>query len=547
MADFEELVKGCHRRKIKVVYAARHLVARAYSSQPFPFVLRSMDLVANHTSHEHEWFTKSRASKGNPKRDWYISRPPRYDEEGKRHPPNDWRAHFQGTVLSDLVAVAGIQLNAHIGAFRARLGVGQPDLNWENGDLRQGVYDIVRFWVDKGVDGFRPLDVINKISKARGLPDAPILLPEEEYQWGHCHYVEGYALSLILMLIDPALNGRDPRPRVHEFVKEMHDRVLSSNDLITIGETPQTLDPSAIAAYIFPQNKELNMIFHFELIDIDSPHGIRKAGLPLVYERPRLRELKEVIGKWQTYVREEGFWNTIYIENHDRGRSVSRSGDDSDEWRTMSAKLLAILQVMQSGTLFLYQGEELGLRNFPATWGIEEYKNVHTRNYHKKVLDERRTLASDGEVVIDMSEVLEGLAKKARDHARTPMQWANSANAGFSTGTPWMRVNEDYEDWNVADQEQDLPSVLVFWRAALAMRKKQHDVLIYGDFLDLLPDHENLFIFKRKLGDVSALVMLNFAVEEESYELGVAESEHDSYDFLLGNYPGEVGCVHKTF
>lgn len=333
MVDFDELVKECHNRSVKVV----------------------MDLVANHTSDEHDWFIESKASKDNPKRDWYIWRPPRYDDEGNRHPPNNWRAHFQGSAWEYDETTSEYYLHL--------FDVKQPDLNWENTDLRQGVYDIMRFWVDRGVDGFR-LDVINKISKSPGLPDAPIQLPKEKYQWGHCHYVNG--------------------PRVHEFIKEMHQSIqLSHHDLMTIGETPQTLDPASIAAYVLPQNTELNMVFHFELIDIDSPKGIRKAGLPLTYERPKLRELKEVIGKWQTYGREEGFWNTIYIENHDRGRSVSRFGDDSGVWRALSAKLLAILQVTQSGTLFIYQGEELGLKNFSGTWGIEEYKDIHTSNYYK--------------------------------------------------------------------------------------------------------------------------------------------------------------------
>jgi alpha-glucosidase len=233
--------------------------------------------------------------------------------------------------------------------------------------------------------------------------------------------------------------------------------------------------------------------------------------------------------------RDEGFWNTVFIENHDNARSVSRFGNDSLKWRTISAKLLCILQITQSGTLYVYQGEEIGMKNFPRSWGIEEYKDVATINYWKLIM-ERRKKESDGKE-IDMSDVLDGAQKKARDHARTPMQWDASSHAGFTTGKPWMRVNDDYATWNASTQVKDETSIWNFWKQALATRKK-HDVLVYGDFCIILPENEQVFAYTRTLGNTTALVMLNFKETEVTFSLDEVKQTR-GYKYILGNYPSD--------
>ncbi|TFK96302.1 glycoside hydrolase family 13 protein [Pterulicium gracile] len=483
LEDFDELVKGCKERGIKVV----------------------MDLVANHTSDEHEWFIDSKSSKTSSKRDWYMWRPPTFDADGNRQPPNNWRSHFEGSAWEYDGATEEYYLHLY--------DPKQPDLNWENEEVRKAVFDIMLFWVNRGVEGFR-LDVISEISKVKGLPDAPITESGEPYQWGYMHYVSG--------------------PRVHEFLKEMHQTVMAHHDLITIGETPRTYSAETIASYVLPQNDELNMVFHFEVVGLDTPPNKGNAREPKLYQRFKLGDLKQTIGKWQGYKREEGFWNTIYIENHDQSRSVSKFGDDSEQWRTLSAKLLAVLQITQSGTLFVYQGEELGLKNFPKTWGIEEYKDVWSGNYYRKVEDERRARLPGGKGEVDMSDIIEGLAMKARDHARVPVQWDSSPHGGFTTGTPWMRVNEDYATWNAAAQVGEKDSVFAFWKEALGVRK-ENDVLIYGDYEDLLPSHEHLFVYKRTLGEAAALVFMNFSDKEVDFELDL-KTEEEGYRLVLANY-----------
>ncbi|KAJ6451048.1 glycoside hydrolase superfamily, partial [Mycena sanguinolenta] len=263
-------------------------------------------------------------------------------------------------------------------------------------------------------------------------------------------------------------------PRVHEFIKETSRNPLKSlgHDLITVGEAPFTYSPTEIAWYVLPTNKELDMVFHFELINLDS----LPQRKPLIYRAWKLSEFTEIVNRWQTCFREEGFWNAyIYIENHDQGRSVTRWANGSDVWRTVSAKMLAVLEVTLGGTQYVFQGQEIGMRNFPRSWGISEYKDVNSQNFYQ----EQRRLESGGkaEDSIDMSVVLDSLQKKARDHGRIPMQWDSSAHGGFTTGSPWMRVNDDYHTWNVAAQLDDPQSVHAFWTKALQFRK-EHKVLV---------------------------------------------------------------------
>ncbi|KAF7366033.1 hypothetical protein MVEN_00479400 [Mycena venus] len=509
-----------------------------------------MDLVVNHTSDEHEWFIESKSSKTNPKRDWYIWRPPKYDEAGNRQPPNNWKGVFQGSAWEYSAATDEYYLHLYLPK--------QPDLNWDNPAVREAVWDLMKFWVDRGCDGFR-MDCINQISKVEGLPDAPIIAPEEVYQDASDYFANG--------------------PRVHEYVQEMNRRVLSQygstvdvrarrahdaglleqacaplethvaretflslsspllpashslrsyspphsfdpQDLITVGETPFTHSAAELAKYVLEKHKELNMVFQFQLSDLDSPRGIRH--LPMVHRPWKLSELKEIVTRWQIFERDQGFWNAVFTENHDISRSVSRFGNDSDEWRAVSAKMLAMLQLTQGGTQYVYQGQELGLKNFPPT------------------LNHRRRQAGRDDDV-DMTDILDDMQKKARDHSRVPMPWDSSPNAGFTTGTPWMRVNEDYMKWNAASQLTDPQSVHSFWKRALQIRKENR-VLIYGDFTDLSPDNEEIFAYIRSYGGQRALVILNFTSKRVTFNHLEAKAKRvnlSQFKLVFGNYCDE--------
>ncbi|KIL63507.1 glycoside hydrolase family 13 protein [Amanita muscaria Koide BX008] len=474
LQDWDELLKAVHERGMKLI----------------------MDLVVNHSSDEHDWFVESRSSKDNPKRDWYTWRPPKYEADGAtRREPNNWRSVFQGPAWDYDAKTDEYYLHLYVSK--------QPDLNWDNPQVRDAVWGLMRFWLDRGCDGFR-MDVINLISKVEGLPDAPITAPGEKYQLASELFANG--------------------PRVHEYIREMNAKVLSKYDVMTVGETPFTHDESILAEYGLPKNKELNMLFSFDLMDIDSPPEV-----PLQCRAWKLSQLKDIIGKWQKFKRDEGFWNTVFIENHDHSRAVSRFGDDStDEKRTLTAKLIAMLEVCQGGTLFVYQGQELGLKNFPKTWGIEEYKDVATLNYWNKAKKQRQE--EQGKEEVDMSDVLGDFARKARDHARVPMHWDSGPHAGFTTGKPWMRVNDDYKEWNVERQFNDEQSVYAFYKRALILRK-QHEVLIYGDFEDISVGDEKIFAFVRRLGSAKALVVLNFSDSEVEFNLG-----EGGYQRVLSNY-----------
>ncbi|KAF7329459.1 Glycoside hydrolase family 13 protein [Mycena kentingensis (nom. inval.)] len=415
LADYDALVAGLHARGMKLI----------------------MDLVVNHSSDEHEWFQESKSSKTNPKRDWYIWRPPRYDKDGKRRPPNNWKACFGGSTWEYDEATDEYYLHLFLKK--------QPDLNWENPEVRAAVQELMKFWCDRGCDGFR-MNVISCISKVAGLPDAPTTLLNDEFQPAYDLYTNG--------------------PRVHEYIQELHREVFAKYDLLTVGEASFTLDPVKLAEYVLPENKELDMLFTFEQMALDEI-----PDRPFVHRRWALPEMMNVFERWQGLDRSRGFWNTVFMENHDSARSVSRWGSDSPTWRAQSAKMLAILQATLAGTQYIYQGQEIGMRNFPKEWGISEYRDVATYNWYNEVLGKRcRELRRTD---IDMTDVLDGLAKKARDHARIPMQWDATEHAGFTKGPgkPWMRVDDDYAEWNVAVQQSDPDSVLAFWKACLRLRK----------------------------------------------------------------------------
>ncbi|KAF9255899.1 glycoside hydrolase family 13 protein [Marasmius fiardii PR-910] len=499
LEDWDRLLKGAHDRGMKLM----------------------MDLVVNHTSDEHQWFIESRSSKDDPKRDWYIWRPPRYDSDGNRRPPNNWRSNFEGSAWT---------FDDKTGEYYLHLWHSkQPDLNWELLEVREAVWDIMRFWLDRGSDGFR-MDVINCLSKTKGLPDAPISFPNEEYQPASIYYANG--------------------PRIHEFLGEMYEKVLSKYDPITVGETPFTYDSDKLVEYVLPNKNELQMVFPFELMEIDGEKAdptltsgeVQADQVALVHKDWKLSEFKQIVQKWQLLKMKEGYWNASYIENHDQARSVSRFGNDStDELRSKSAKLLALFHVTQRGTLYIFQGQELGLKNAPRTWGIEEYLDVATINFWNKILARRRQ--ESGKEDVKMDDILDGIQMKARDHARIPVSWDSSPHGGFTTGKPWMRVNDDYSTWNAAAQVGNEDSVYTFWKRLVQVRK-EHDVLIYGDFTLLFPDHEQLFAFTRSLkSGAVALVVMNFSKEPLRFKAplpkfqmtGGQEFAWDAFKFVLGN------------
>ncbi len=389
--DWEELLEGLHNRDMKLM----------------------MDLVVNHSSDEHAWFMESRSSKDNPYRDYYIWRPGHEDGTA----PNNWTSFFSGSAWQYDDTTAEYYLHL----FTKK----QPDLNWENPKLRQSIYDMMTFWLDKGVDGFR-MDVINLISKVPGLPDDG----KEGLSDGSPYYMNG--------------------PRIHEFLREMNEQVLSKYEVMTVGEAPGATVEEAIK-YTGKDRHELQMVFQFEHMDVDS--GAEGKWDLVPWTLPKLRE---VLHKWQTGLAEDG-WNSLYLNNHDQPRMVSRFGNDK-EYRGESAKMLATLLHTLKGTPYIYQGEELGMTNVKFT-SIEEYRDVEIHNmYNEKVVQGGA----------DPGTIMQAIETKGRDNARTPMQWNTEANAGFTTGTPWIDVNPNYTEINAEAAVADPESIFHYYRKLIA-------------------------------------------------------------------------------
>lgn len=331
LADVDNLIKEIKKRDMKLV----------------------MDLVVNHTSEQHAWFLDSRSSKESSKRDWYIWKPAKYDTDGNRQPPNNW-AQILGEANSAWTWDEKTQ-EYYLSLFTPE----QPDLSWENPAVREAVHDVLRFWLDRGVSGFR-MDVINLISKVQSFDDAEITVKDNKYQPGDKFYANG--------------------PRLHEFLKNINRQVLSKYDTLTVGEMPFIRDEDEIIRVVGAQNEELNMIFAFDIVDIDNVPGDFKYTL-----HPwDARDLKEIINRLQRLMLERDGWNSIFIENHDQPRSISRYTDDSDGLREYGAKLLCLMQTTLAGTLYVYQGEEIGMRNVPPSWEPSEYKDIESINFFKK-------------------------------------------------------------------------------------------------------------------------------------------------------------------
>ena len=476
LADFDELLAQAHARGMKLV----------------------MDLVVNHTSDEHPWFVESRSSTDNPKRDWYWWRPPRAGMTAG-HPgaePTNWQSFFSGSTW---------ELDQASGEYYLHLfDRAQPDLNWENPEVRTAIYEMMRWWLDRGVDGFR-MDVINMISKDVA-PD------------GHLHDGPPLAGSALGDGSASYLCG----PRIHEFLQEMHREVFAgrSEALLTVGEMPGVTVEQA-RLFTDPARAEVDMVFQFEHVSLDLD-GSKWRPVPL-----RLRDLKASFGHWQAGLADVG-WNSLYWDNHDQPRAVSRFGDDSPRFRRDSATCLATLLHLHRGTPFVYQGEEIGMANFPFA-SVDDFRDIESVNHFG-------TAMVAGE---DPAAVLTALRRMSRDNARTPVQWDGTEHAGFTLGTPWLPVNPDHGEWNAAAQRQDPTSVLAHYRRLIALRH-ENPVVALGDFAMLLPQHEQVYAFTRTLDDRTLLVVCN--VSGSPHPLADLLPEALGADLVLGNLPdaGEI-------
>ena len=458
MEDFDRMLATAHEKGIKIM----------------------MDLVVNHTSDEHKWFIESRKSTDNPYRDYYIWRPAK--EDGSL--PNNWGSCFSGPAweydkTTDMY-------------FLHLFSKKQPDLNWDNPAVRQDVFDMMNWWLKKGVDGFR-MDVISLISKEPGLPDKE-------------PGINGYATFNV------SANG----PHVHEYLQEMRQEALNNADTITVGEcSGVTLEEAK--KYARSDEKELNMVFQFEHMDVDSDE---KAG-KWTTRKMDLRDLKKILTRWQKGLQDIA-WNSLYWENHDQPRSVSRFGNDSDEYREISAKMLATCIHMMQGTPYVYQGEELGMTNCPFNT-LDNFRDLESINAFHELTEQGKMTEED---------MMAAIGYKGRDNARTPMQWDDSAYAGFSTATPWIMVNPNYTKINAKDQINREDSVFKYYQKLIKLRHES-ELIVYGTYDLILDDDKDIYSYIRTLGDEKLIVYCNFSENTREVEL---PEEFTNGKVLISNY-----------
>lgn len=475
MADFQELINGIHHRGMKLV----------------------MDLVVNHTSDQHKWFEESKKSKDNPYRDYYIWRDGKNGKE-----PNNWGSYFSGPAWK--YDPETDQYYLHLFAPQ------QPDLNWENPNVRHSIYDMMNWWAAKGVDGFR-MDVINLISKPKELTDGP-LTGDEKY-------------ANVEKLVP---NG----PRMHEFLQEMNRNVMSKHKMITVGEMPGTT-PEQAKAYANLDNKELNMIFQFEHMGLDgnSNPALGKWN----DQKTKLVDLRANFTKWQKGLMGTA-WNSLYWNNHDQPRVVSRFGDDSNEEnRLKSAKMLATMLHFQQGTPYIYEGEEIGMTNVYFD-KLADYVDLESINAYHQLVDDQHLL--------DGKTMLKYLAMHSRDNARTPMQWDDSKNAGFSTGTPWEKVNPNYPTINVEKALADQNSIFYYYQKLIKLRHEL-PVITNGDF-QLVAGNEDdpaVFAYRRQNADTTLLVITNYTDQTLQRHYDVP----DGAKLLITNYADDAGETIRPY
>ena len=458
MEDFDRMLATAHEKGIKIM----------------------MDLVVNHTSDEHKWFIESRKSTDNPYRDYYIWRPAK--EDGSL--PNNWGSCFSGPAweydkTTDMY-------------FLHLFSKKQPDLNWDNPAVRQDVFDMMNWWLKKGVDGFR-MDVISLISKEPGLPDKE-------------PGINGYATFNV------SANG----PHVHEYLQEMRQKALNNADTITVGEcSGVTLEEAK--KYARSDEKELNMVFQFEHMDVDSDE---KAG-KWTTRKMDLRDLKKILTRWQKGLQDIA-WNSLYWENHDQPRSVSRFGNDSDEYREISAKMLATCIHMMQGTPYVYQGEELGMTNCPFNT-LDNFRDLESINAFHELTEQGKMTEED---------MMAAIGYKGRDNARTPMQWDDSAYAGFSTANPWIMVNPNYTKINAKDQINREDSVFKYYQKLIKLHHES-ELIVYGTYDLILDDDKDIYAYIRTLGDEKLIVYCNFSENTREVEL---PEEFTNGKVLISNY-----------
>ena len=438
-----------------------------------------MDLVVNHTSDEHAWFVESRSSKENPYRDYYIWKEAK---DGKE--PNNWGSWFGGSAWEKDERTGMYYLHC----FSKK----QPDLNWENPKVRDEVFDMMNWWCKKGIDGFR-MDVISMISKVQSFPDGPV----EDGLYGS--------------LAPYVCNG----PRVHEYLKEMNKRVLSHYNLLTVGEASGvTIDEAK--KYANNDGSELGMIFQFEHVNLVSgPIG------KWTDQKPQLKDFRRVMNQWQ-YELEGKAWNSLYLDNHDQPRAVSRFGNDSKEYRVVSAKMLATCLHMMKRTPYIYQGEELGMTNVYFD-KLEDYRDIESINAFHELTEQGKMTEED---------MMAAIGYKGRDNARTPMQWDDSAYAGFSTANPWIMVNPNYTKINAKDQVNREDSVFKYYQKLIKLRHES-ELIVYGTYDLILDDDKDIYAYIRTLGDEKLIVYCNFSENTREVEL---PEEFTNGKVLISNY-----------
>lgn len=460
--DMQELIDQAHERNIKIV----------------------LDLVVNHTSDEHAWFVESRKSKDNKYSDYYIWKDPKADGSE----PNNWGSSFCGSAWEYCEERGQYYLH-----FYSKK---QPDLNWENQKVRQEVYDLMKFWMEKGADGWR-MDVIASISKDQNYPD----YPEED---GRKYYTGKYHS-----------NG----PRLHEFIHEMNKEVLSKYDCMTVGEAPGST-PEVARLFTDPAREELDMIFTFEHMNIDRVAGSvnRKWAL-----KPfDLRELKRVMSQWQNKLYGKG-WNALYFENHDQPRVISRWGNDT-LYREKCAKAYATILHGMQGTPYIYQGEEIGMTN--VHFDLDEYEDIEVRNAYQELVLKGKTISEE--------DFKRAVWNKSRDNARTPMQWDDTENAGFTEGTPWFKISDRYKEINVKQALADKDSIFYYYKQLIELRHKE-SLLTDGDYQLILPDDEQIFAYLRNTDNETWLIAANLSEDEIAADC-LKPYGKDTQEIVIGNY-----------
>ena len=473
MEDFDRMLSRAHELGIKIM----------------------MDLVVNHTSDEHAWFVESKKSVDNPYRDFYIWR--KGKEDGSE--PNNWGSCFSGSAWK-----YDPQTDMY---FLHLFSKKQPDLNWDNPDVREHVFDMMNWWCEKGIDGFR-MDVISLISNPEGLPDG---VPGEN----------GYADS-------GCANG----PHVHEYLKEMNKKVLSHYNLITVGEASGvTLEEAK--KYASADGSELNMVFQFEHVG-SGPEGNNRFG-KWDSHKMSLPVWKKILSKWQTGL-EGKAWNSLFLANHDQPRSVSWFGNDSAEYREIAAIMLATCFHMMQGTPYVYQGEELGMCNAYFD-KLEDYRDIESLNAYKELTET---------CGVSHEEMMGYLKRISRDNARTPMQWDDSANAGFTTGTPWIKVNSNYKTVNAKQQTTDPDSVFSYYKELIRLRH-ENDIIVYGEYELLEPQNEELFIYTRTWNNEQLMVLCNFTDKDVVIPAAVMAQIPADAQILISNHVGNLEAVLRPY